>query len=172
MVVGRMKLIEQAAIPKCPVMHGLLVALVAMACSPPEAMPCKYANSPAPEQYTGTFQLTVDGTMHTGTLEATVATDMLTDGGPVFPMDLPDQYDCGAPAMGTMTFDDGQTVPLAGGMDVTVSYRGGTSVRSVQFGALSFAGGGYYLEDSGSGPGHGGDIFNDKSHGVGTWEIH
>jgi hypothetical protein len=149
-----------------------------LSCSP-AAMPCKYLNTAGPEHWTGTFQLTSSGVMHMGTIDVTVATDMLVDEPSPQSGDEADTYHCSALATGTMTFDDGRVIQLTGAKPINLVCCGGSNVRgSAEGGTLELRGGGYFLADTeihypGMGPSSGGeiDINGNKDH-VGHWEIH
>jgi hypothetical protein len=169
-----MKLSDHAAISACLVMNGLLLLMVSVACSPP-AMPCKYADTVAPQQYTGTFQITAPGMMHTGTLDVSLATDNLVDHGPLDSREHAGFYNCTAAVSGSMTFDDGRVVELTGSEEITVEYSKGTSLDgrpAVE--AITLIAGDYFLSngaDLGGGGGFSGSVLAGRNS-IGTWEIH
>jgi hypothetical protein len=137
------RLLSSCALP-------LWLVMVA-ACGGP-AMPCKYADTDAPEHRTGTFMVTESGATRTGTLDVTIATNQLVDQGPLSPVEASNLYRCEAAGDGTMRFDDtGEVIQLNGGEGLDIAYESSTGVNPDVnlIEGVGFAGGGYVLDAGG-----------------------
>jgi hypothetical protein len=143
-----------------------------LSCSAP--MPCQFPDTAGPEHWTGTFELTAPGMMHTGTIDVSVASNVLLETGDLSTQGI-DTYLCRAPAIGTLTFDDGRVVQLTGEKTIYLESTSVTGSAAGTSGPLELRGGAYSLTNSApvSSLGFSGDIDIDRSgDSVGHWEIH